>query len=235
MTREVCARLRQWIIEGVLRPGEVIRDQALAAQLGVSRTPVREALLCLEAEGFVESARNRWTRVTRISIQTAQEIYPLVETLEVMALRLQASSFDPQLTSALRKANRKLIAAIDKRSWAAAMDADAEFHRLLVARAGNAELIATLEALTRKLRRVELAYFSRASAASTSASEHKRIIGAIEKKDAKAACVALRTNWRNSLQRLKDMAQHGAPPESKRTTASPSKAAVRSGPTRRQP
>jgi DNA-binding GntR family transcriptional regulator len=206
INREVCARLRAWIIEGALRPGEVIRDQSLAEQLGVSRTPVREALLCLEAEGLVETARNRWTRVTPISIQMAQEIYPMIQTLEELALRAQAKLLGPELASDLGRANRKLAEAISREARSAAVDADAEFHRLIVAGTGNIELIATTGALAQKLRRIELAYFARPSAALASVGEHDQVIAAIKSRELKKAIVASTGNWRNSLSRLEHMA-----------------------------
>src|SRR6266849_9018855 len=59
----VYARLRDWILRGPLEPGEIIRDADIAQALGVSRTPVREALLRLEGDGLVETAPARWTRV----------------------------------------------------------------------------------------------------------------------------------------------------------------------------
>src|SRR5207248_3505224 len=60
---EAYEKIRDWIIDGTLRPGELLRDQEIAQSLGVSRTPMREALRRLEDEGFVETALNRWTRV----------------------------------------------------------------------------------------------------------------------------------------------------------------------------
>ena len=88
---EVYCRLRAWIIDGRLRPGELLRDQDIAATVGVSRTPVREALRRLEDEGLVETALNRWTRVAPIDIGKAAEIYAIVEALELFALELRSS------------------------------------------------------------------------------------------------------------------------------------------------
>ncbi len=207
MNQDVCARLRRWILDGDLLPGEVIRDLALAQQLGVSRTPVREALLCLEAEGLVETSRNRWTRVTPISIEAAEEIYPIVEALEGLALRTQAP-LGPELASILRGANRKLAKAISGKNALAAVDTDADFHRSIVAGSNNSELIATAESLAKKLRRIELAYFSRFPMARASVAEHDQVVAAVERNDVCAAVAALSANWRNSLQRLKAMAPH---------------------------
>ena len=66
-------KLRGWIIDGTLKPEEVLHDQHIAALLGVSRTPVREALRRLEDEGLVETALNRWTRVAALDLNRTAE------------------------------------------------------------------------------------------------------------------------------------------------------------------
>src|SRR5579864_5094934 len=82
---EAYEKLREWIIAGTLHPGETLRDQEIAERLGVSRTPVREALRRLDDEGFVETALNRWTRVAPLDLKKALEIYSVIEALEVFA------------------------------------------------------------------------------------------------------------------------------------------------------
>jgi DNA-binding GntR family transcriptional regulator len=67
MRDDVYSRLRDWIITGTLEPGEKLRDADLAEQLGVSRTPVREALRRLEDEGLIETKQNAWTRVAPVT------------------------------------------------------------------------------------------------------------------------------------------------------------------------
>ena len=86
MREEVYSTLLMWIMEGELRPGEKLLDKELAETMGVSRTPVREALRRLEDKGLVESSANRWTRVTDISIEEPEMIYPIIWTLEALAI-----------------------------------------------------------------------------------------------------------------------------------------------------
>src|SRR5260221_10660454 len=78
----VYARLREWILRGPLEPGEIIRDADIAQALGVSRTPVREALLRLEGDGLVETAPARWTRVAPLRLDQAANLYELVSVLD---------------------------------------------------------------------------------------------------------------------------------------------------------
>src|SRR5262245_44027910 len=80
------SRLESWIVEGALRPEEVLNDKEIAAAFGVSRMPVREALRSLEDRGFVETALNRWTRVTPLRANEAKHLYAIVSTLEELAM-----------------------------------------------------------------------------------------------------------------------------------------------------
>ena len=72
-------KLRGWIIDGTLKPDEGLNDREIGAALGVSRTPVREALRRLEDEGLVVTASNRWTRVAALDLTQAVESYPIIE------------------------------------------------------------------------------------------------------------------------------------------------------------
>src|SRR3954454_4716455 len=83
-------RLRGWIVDGTLAPGEFVRDGEIAASLGVSHTPVREALLQLEREGLIESTPKRWTRVTLLHTADLKRLYPVLIELEALAAHLAA-------------------------------------------------------------------------------------------------------------------------------------------------
>ena len=85
---EVYAALLEWIVDGTLGPGERVRDKELAEALGVSRTPVREALQRLEDAGLVETSASRWTRVASLDVAQAEQVYPVVWSLEALAVEL---------------------------------------------------------------------------------------------------------------------------------------------------
>src|SRR5271167_4539785 len=132
---EVYRRLRAWIIEGKLRPGELLRDQDIAATVGVSRTPVREALRRLEDEGLVETALNRWTRVAPIDMGQAAETYALVETLELFALETAMSRLIGPDLARMREANQAMRRAAEMQDPATAVIADESFHEVWIERA----------------------------------------------------------------------------------------------------
>lgn len=200
---EVYAQVRDWIVRGVLRPGEALRDQDIAAQLGVSRTPVREALLRLEVEGFVETAHNRWTHVAPLDLTRAAELYPLIETLEVFALEQVGPALTDEQLGRLASANRQLQGALERQDAEGAVAADSAFHEVWVEQAGNRELIGVLGQLKLKLHRVELAYFDVEGHAQSSLAEHAAILEALRAQQWTEATAALRQNWRGSLERLR--------------------------------
>src|SRR5271163_2564263 len=108
---EVYGCLRAWIIDGRLRPGELLRDQDIAVTVGVSRTPVREALRRLEDEGLVETALNRWTRVAPLDLNRAAEIYAIIEVLEVLAFKQAFPRLTGEVLRALEDANQSMRTA----------------------------------------------------------------------------------------------------------------------------
>ena len=199
---DVYHHLSTWIIDGTLQPEEPLRDLDIAERLGVSRTPVREALRRLEDEGLVETALNRWTRVSPLSLVQATALYPVVEALEVLALRLAAPTLTASDHARLHTLNTRLTLALQARDAGAAVDADTAFHDLWITKAGNPELQRTLEGLKRKLRRIERAYFDASSAGEASVAEHTAITHALEAGDLDRALQALQANWQGSLQRL---------------------------------
>lgn len=199
---DVYWQLSAWIIDGTLQPEELLRDQDIAGQLGVSRTPVREALRRLEDEGFVETALNRWTRVAPLRAAHAAELYPIVEALEILALRLAAPLLTAQDLTALHELDLQLQQALCAGDAGQAVDADTAFHDAWIFRSGNSELQQTLRGLKRKLRRVELAYFHAVTAGQASLEEHAAILAALQTGDTEQAVQAIQDNWRGSLSRL---------------------------------
>src|SRR5438270_1773693 len=202
---EAYEKLRDWIIEGTLKPGENLRDQEIAQSLGISRTPVREALRRLEDEGFVETALNRWTRVAPLDLRKAIEIYGVLEALETFAL--ENARLTPADLESMAAANEVMRRSIERKRAASALQADESFHGVWMARARNSELWVLVAQLKIKLRRVELAYWDRAAQTEQSIREHAAIVKALRKNQRPAAIAALKQNWEGSMRRLRTVAE----------------------------
>jgi DNA-binding GntR family transcriptional regulator len=202
MREEVYSTLRDWIVGNVLSPRERMRDTEFAERLGVSRTPVREALRRLADEGLVETAANRWTRVADIDVGDARRLYPIVWTLEPLAVRMAGERLTPEALDEMASANEGLLRSLEEGDGIAASEADATFHQCLVERSDNEELVKILRDVKTKLRRLEIAYFDGAPVAKRSVSEHERIVRALRRRNYERAAQAVERNWRNSLERL---------------------------------
>jgi DNA-binding GntR family transcriptional regulator len=198
---EAYTRLRDWILDGTLAPNEPLRDEALAEGMGMSRTPVREALQRLEDDGLVITAANRRTFVSPVSLHQAREIYPIVASLEDLALELAAPRLDADTLKRMREANRELEEALAVGDAAAAQAADTAFHVVIVERCGNQELVSTLAELKPKVRRIERVFWGSADR-SASVVDHNQLIAAIERSDRSSARRLLRRNWERGLRWL---------------------------------
>ncbi|MCS7068577.1 MAG: GntR family transcriptional regulator [Meiothermus sp.] len=195
LRESVYERLRDWIVTGVLEPGEQLRDQELALRLGVSRTPVREALRRLEDEGLVETAKNRWTRVRPVELDETRQIYPIILALEQLALELALPRLREADLKALQRYNRRFAQAIAGGDAALAAEMDIAFHGVLVERSENPELIGILRSLKHKYRRLEQLFFGHAALGRDSPRQHQQLIEALSRRDLAAAQRILKQNW----------------------------------------
>jgi DNA-binding GntR family transcriptional regulator len=187
--------LRSWIEEGTLEPGEIIKDSELALRLGVSRTPVREALQILEQQGLVEMRPGRLTRVTEVTAEDAALVHPPLSALEALAAELGTPRAVPAHIEALREHNSELLSALNASDPLGARDADRAFHGVLIELADNPYLAAALETLLVHARRLEGIYFRNARLGRESYEEHERIISAVDAGDAAAAAELTRRNF----------------------------------------
>jgi DNA-binding GntR family transcriptional regulator len=154
------AALLDAIVTGELAPGDRLRDQELAEQLGVSRTPVREALRRLEDEGLVESERNAYTRVAPVRPQRIADAYPVVAALHGLATRLGVPNLTPDDIADMERHDADRADALRARDIVAAIDADDRVHAVLLRAAGNAEIERLLARVMPHIRRLDLLHFA---------------------------------------------------------------------------
>ena len=202
MREKIYTTLREWIVSHTLEPGEKLRDDELAAHLGVSRTPVREALRRLEDEGLVETAPNQWTRVSMIDITEAERLYPIVWTLESLAVSLAMPHLVPNDLETMRRINHRFAQAIEANVSDEAMRLDTQFHAIYIDRSQNADLIQILLCLKARIRRISSAFFHDMAASRISITEHEAIVEALGGGNIAEAQAAVRANWQAGLERL---------------------------------
>ena len=148
---QIREEIRQRIVEGRLAPGDRMIERELAAELGVSRVPVREALRMLETEGFVQVLPRRGVIVRRLSRHDVEELFDVRESLEVLATRRAATNATSGDLARLEDLLTEAEAAIHSRDRHAIGAANEQFHDTILGLANNSLLSAMLEPLQGRL------------------------------------------------------------------------------------
>lgn len=168
--------IRDAIVHGELRPGASVSNADLAARLGLSRAPVRDALARLVGEGLVETKPQSYTRVTELVLADVRDAAVVVRAMHELAARA-ADRVPPEGVDAMREANRRFAAATRAGDVEAALRADDELHDVLVRACGNRAVAATIERYTPLIRRLEWRRFG-AATARRSVALHDELIAA---------------------------------------------------------
>ena len=182
---DVFRRLRDAIVDCTFLPGEQLKDVDLAEWLGVSRTPVREALLRLAASGLVVSKPGRSTTVSAIDPKAVRDARDVVAAMHVLAVRGMACGATEDDLDRMRGANRRFAMALDAGDVSAAVDADEEFHQVPVASLGNDAIVVVLDQFGPVVRRAERSRF--AADGQASLERHEQLIALLASGDARGA------------------------------------------------
>jgi DNA-binding GntR family transcriptional regulator len=189
----VYQRVVDLVTTGELEPGRAVTEAELSRSLGVSRTPVREALLRLEAEGVLDSTPARGFSVRPLRPAEALELYPILATLERLAVSTSpARALD---LAALRAIDAELVATSDPvQRWRL----DTAFHDTIVSACPNASLRTMLHALRVRVARYELAFMRDGDRESHSVPLHEQILAALDDADMVKAADLIGRNWEGS-------------------------------------
>ncbi len=190
---QVRDEIRSLLRDGKLRAGEEISEQKLAEELGVSRTPLREALIALEAEGYIESQVGRGFRFALTTQQDFLGSAPIIAVLECLALDLTP----PEV---LQEVGQKLLRMADDFTQTIAnhrelIRRDEEWHLLLTGGCGNEQLLTMLDRLKTSFHMLEYAILPFDAMVERSASDHHDIAEALIAGDLERAKTRLRENW----------------------------------------
>ncbi|HJQ36210.1 MAG TPA: GntR family transcriptional regulator [Thermoanaerobaculia bacterium] len=182
--------LARKIVRGELSPGAPLNLAELAAVVGVSVTPLREALIELERDGLVHSILNRGYFVRPLDEAEMRELYPIVAALETLALKS-----GPPSAARLRELDDLNGRLRRERSPGRCIELDERWHSTLLADCPNATLLRLLPALKRRLYRYEYLFMSDATRPAESVRQHAAIAAAIRKGTVERAAALLEENW----------------------------------------
>ena len=194
----LASELRDRIVDGRLPAGERLNEVHLAAGLGVSRTPLREALGRLTAEGALTASPRLGFFVRPLTAEEFREIYPIRAILDPEALRLAGIPPRERLASLER-----MNAALAKSKDAGANDVisrDDAWHLELLAGCPNGVLVGLIEQFMRRTRRYEIAYMRERRHVGAATDEHGKILSALRARNLPRACEALRRNMESGVE-----------------------------------
>ena len=180
--------IRRRILDNVWAPGHQALEQALALELGMSRTPVREALIRLANEGLVEVVPRHGMRVLPVSAADMREIYDILTALEAMAAELVARRKPAAADIApLEKASRDMERALKRDDLDAWAEADERYHRMLIELCGNRRLAAVVYNYWDRAHRARMVTLRLRPKPVNSTREHLAVLEAIRRGDAVGA------------------------------------------------
>ena len=179
--------LRQAILKGELKPGERLMEIALAEKLGVSRTPIREAMRKLELEGLVVMIPRRGAQVANITEKDLNDVLEVRITLENMAIEKACTNMPEEDVQELQKVARDFERSTAEGELVKMAEADVNFHETIYRAADNKRLMQVLNNLREQIYRYRVEYLKEDEARNRLVKEHEKITQAIKARDVKKA------------------------------------------------
>ena len=193
---QVREELLGWLSDGRLAPGQRLEEERISQALGVSRTPLREALTSLAADGLVDAVPRRGFRVPRLSAALARDLHPVIGSLEGLALRLSGPAAR-SLAAGLDGLNERL--ALPHLSARQRADLDRRWHEMLVSRNPNRELADLLARTRSRLRAYAGSWERSAAELETARAEHAEIARLVGAGQLDEAAEAVLRYWVRSI------------------------------------
>jgi len=202
---EVFNILREKILKGTLKPGERLMEIHLAEELGVSRTPIREAIRMLELEGLVKMVPRKGAQVARISKGDLQDVLEVRKALDALAIELACERITREEIFKLKDAEKKFEESLESGDTTQMAEADVEFHDVIHTASKNKRLKTMISNLAERIYRYRFEYIKQQSdGGKTLIEEHKAIIKCIEDRDTERAIKSVQIHIDNQEKSIAD-------------------------------
>jgi len=201
---EILSRLRDMIVEGRWQAGERIPELQLCEELGVSRTPLREALKVIASEGIVELLPNRGAVVRAVSVKEAEDMLDLMGVLEAHAGRLACSRATPAQIDSVVRLHETMMRHYDRGERHEYFELNQSIHDAIVALSDNVVLIDTHRSLSARMKRLRFAGSDNGSYWRDAVAEHQQIIQYLRDRDGDRLAHALQDHQRHTWVRIRD-------------------------------
>ena len=201
---QVFDKIRSDILNGKYKRGEELVESSIGKELGISRTPVREAIRQLELEGLVQLVPNKGAFVTGISEKDVRDIYLIRARLEGLAARMAAKNITPELLDAMEETVVLSEYHAKKEHYEQVCEMDSKFHKLLYKASGGRILEHTLTDFHQYVQRVRMASIMKKRRMEKSNDEHDAILTAIREHDEEKAELVATRHISNTVENLKN-------------------------------
>jgi len=206
----VFENLREAILEGKVKPGQRLMEVQLAEQLGVSRTPIREAIRKLELEGLVVMVPRKGAYVADVSFKDILNVLEIRASLESLAASLAAERMTEDELQALEMKSYEFNKALERDDTEAMIQKDVELHDIIYKSTRNDRLISIVESLREQVQRFRVTYITDKNRFTNLTLEHQRIIEAISNRDGEAAKKYAGEHIENAENYIVDAGENGA-------------------------
>ena len=194
---ELVDRIRPLIVESHLAAGTKVPERDLCAQFDVSRTPLREALKVLAAEGLVRLEPNRGAWVTRVTVEEVREVFPILGVLEALSGELACANITDAEIGAVQVLHDAMVQSYRDRDLAAYFRINQQIHRAILVAARNPTLTNACQALSARMQRARYAANMSDARWSAAVAEHEEIMTCLAARDGKRLSEVLMGHMRN--------------------------------------
>ncbi|WP_171117907.1 MULTISPECIES: GntR family transcriptional regulator [unclassified Ruegeria] len=199
---ELVERLRNLVVEDVLKPGEKVPEKQLCDSLGVSRTPLREALKVLASEGFVVLQANRGARVASVTREELENTFPVLAALEQLAGELACQQMDVAEIQRIECSHEDMLSAYEARDRQAYFKANQDIHQALIKGARNDILENHHKLLAARVRRARFLANLSDERWAQAIDEHETMMELLKARDADGLGKAMKLHMMNKLSAL---------------------------------
>ena len=197
--------LREAILRGDLQPGERLMELQLASKLGVSRTPIREAIRMLEQEGLAVTVPRKGAEVAKMTLKGMEDVLEIRGALDELAVQLACERITAEQLQQLKNRKQDFEISIKSGDVKQIAEADVHFHDVIYDATGNPKLVSLLNNLREQIYRYRVEYIKKAENHPNLIKEHEAIYNALMKHNQEAAMLSIREHVENQATAVKEV------------------------------
>ena len=199
--------LREAILKGDLKPGERLMELQLASKLGVSRTPIREAIRMLEQEGLAVTTPRKGAEVATMTLKDMEDVLEIRDALDELAVRIACQKISDEQLKQLEDMKELFEKSTQTGNVKKIAEADVTFHDVIYEATGNPKLVTLLNNLREQVYRYRVEYIKDPKNYPTLIAEHEAILESLKNRDVKNAVEAMHVHVANQAEAVKTVIQ----------------------------